>query len=130
MGVLYSIYDALVSINVPNEKARAVIDAMEQEMLAQLVTRSEFGAEMKLIRLEMSSRFELLSKDILAVARDVQVVGGHLASVKEGIGPQIKAELAIFETALSKRLMRTTISVVSAIVGVATLILGSLQYFL
>ena len=29
---LYSLYDALVSINVPSDKARAVVDAMERDM--------------------------------------------------------------------------------------------------
>jgi hypothetical protein len=29
MDYLYSLYDALVSIHVPNDKARAVVDAME-----------------------------------------------------------------------------------------------------
>ena len=29
MSYLYSLYDALVSINVPSDKARAVVDAIE-----------------------------------------------------------------------------------------------------
>ena len=29
---LYSLYDALVSIHVPNDKARGVVDAMERDM--------------------------------------------------------------------------------------------------
>ena len=33
MSVVYSLYDALVSIHVPTEKARAVIDAMEREQV-------------------------------------------------------------------------------------------------
>mgnify|MGYP006316935533 FL=1 len=32
MDYLYSLYDALVSINVPSDKARAVVDAMERDM--------------------------------------------------------------------------------------------------
>ncbi len=78
MGVLYSLYDALVSINVPNDKARAVIDAMEQDALAQLVTRSEFSAEMRLVRQEMASKFELLSKD-------VEALKGSLHHVRDGL---------------------------------------------
>jgi hypothetical protein len=41
MGVVYSMYDALVSINVPTEKARAVIDAMEREMMDKVATKSD-----------------------------------------------------------------------------------------
>ena len=32
MDYLYSLYAALVSIHVPNDKARAVVDAMERDM--------------------------------------------------------------------------------------------------
>jgi hypothetical protein len=67
MGVLYSLYDALVSINVPNEKALAVADAMEQDMIEKLVTRTEFKAEMQLVRQEMSAIQEGLSKDMSAL---------------------------------------------------------------
>lgn len=41
MDVVYSLYDALVSINVPDEKAKAVIDALEREMMDKLATRSD-----------------------------------------------------------------------------------------
>ncbi len=34
-------YDALVSINVPSDKARAVVDAMERDMLTQLASKSD-----------------------------------------------------------------------------------------
>jgi hypothetical protein len=41
MSYLYSLYDALVSINVPSDKARAVVDAMERDMLTQLAGKSD-----------------------------------------------------------------------------------------
>lgn len=53
MGVVYSMYDALVSINVPDEKAKAVIDALEREMMEKLATKSD----VEHVR-------ELLSRDI------------------------------------------------------------------
>ena len=36
---LYSLYAALVSINVPNDKARAVVDAMERDMATTMAVR-------------------------------------------------------------------------------------------
>lgn len=129
MGVLYSIYDALVSVNVPNDKARAVVDAMEQDLLARLVTKGDFSSEMKVLRLETSSRFELLSKDLqaggVALGGVAKNLGDQITAVKEGIAPQIKAELAEFEN----RQTKTTINIVSVIVGIATIVLGSLQIF-
>jgi hypothetical protein len=54
MGVVYSMYDALVSINVPTEKAKAVIDAMEREMMDKIATK----ADLDHVR-------EMMSRDIL-----------------------------------------------------------------
>jgi hypothetical protein len=50
---LYSLYDALVSINIPNDKARAVVDAMERDMYNRLATKAD-----------LQHVSELLSKDI------------------------------------------------------------------
>ena len=41
MSYLYSLYDALVSIAVPPDKARAVVDAMEHDMATTLATKSD-----------------------------------------------------------------------------------------
>ena len=44
MTCLYSLYDALVSIHVPADKARAVVDAMERGMNTTLATKSDIDA--------------------------------------------------------------------------------------
>src|SRR3990167_8359776 len=49
MDYLYSLYDALVSINVPNDKARAVVDAMERDMGMTIATKSD----LQLLRQEL-----------------------------------------------------------------------------
>ena len=41
MDYLYSLSDALVSINVPNDRARAVVDAMERDMGTTIATKSD-----------------------------------------------------------------------------------------
>ena len=43
MNALISLYDALVSINVPADKARAVVDAVEREMTTLLATKSDLA---------------------------------------------------------------------------------------
>jgi hypothetical protein len=63
---IYSLYDALVSINVPSDRARAVVDSLERDMFSQLVTRTEFKTELQLIRQEITAARDLLSKDIQA----------------------------------------------------------------
>ncbi len=60
MDYLYSLYDALISINVPNDKARAVVDAMERDMNTTLATKSD----LQLLRQELRQEIALLRKDI------------------------------------------------------------------
>ena len=78
MDHLYSLYDALVSINVPNDRARAVVDAMERDMLSELVTKTEFKAELQLLRHEMGTMRDLLSKDIQHLSTVMTVRLGSL----------------------------------------------------
>ena len=60
MDYLYALYDALVSINVPSDKARAVVDAMERDMGTTLATKTD----LLLIRQDIDNKFALLSRDI------------------------------------------------------------------
>ena len=41
MSFEFALYDALVSIDVPSEKARAVIDALEHDMGSTLATKQD-----------------------------------------------------------------------------------------
>jgi hypothetical protein len=70
-------YHALVSIHVPNDKARAVVDAMERDMGTTIATK----ADLQLLRQEMATKvdlaglrqeFALLRKDL-----DSQATGFH-----------------------------------------------------
>jgi len=38
---LYSLYDALVSINIPPDRARAVVDAMERDMESKIASKTD-----------------------------------------------------------------------------------------
>jgi hypothetical protein len=74
MDYLYSLYDALVSINVPNDKARAVVDAMERDMGTTLATKSD----LLLLRQEIDNKFALLSRDIdslrISTSKDLEAL--------------------------------------------------------
>jgi hypothetical protein len=66
---LYSLYDALVSINVPSDKARAVVDAMERDMGTTLATkqdlvslRQELRQDLQLLEQKFDNRFSLLDQ--------------------------------------------------------------------
>ena len=64
---LYSLYDALVSINVPNDKARAVVDAMERDMATTIATK----ADLQLLRSELHQECALIRKDMEIMAATI-----------------------------------------------------------
>lgn len=62
---LYSLYDALVSINVPSDKARAVVDAMERDMGTTLATKQDLvllRQDIQLLEQKVDSRFALVDQ--------------------------------------------------------------------
>ena len=78
---LYSLYDALVSIHVPNDKARAVIDAMERDMGTTIATK----ADLQLLRQEMATKVDLAGlrqdfawprQEFALLRKDFEVLGG------------------------------------------------------
>jgi hypothetical protein len=67
MSYLYSLDDALVSINVPSDKARAVVHAMERDMLMQLASKAgteavrlALKADLENLRVVTDAKLELL----------------------------------------------------------------------
>jgi len=75
---LYSLYDALVSINVPSDKARAVVDAMERDMGTTLATKQDLK--------DFSTR-----EDLLELRQDVELLGQRLEGVRVELGKDIEA---------------------------------------
>jgi hypothetical protein len=65
------LYHALVSINVPSDKARAVVDAMERDMGTTLATKQD----LEVLRRDMENRFASVEQrfDFLRsdIARDI-----------------------------------------------------------
>ena len=56
MSFELTLYDALVSIDVPSEKARAVIDALERDMGSTLATKQDI----LLVKQQLEHRIDLL----------------------------------------------------------------------
>ena len=85
MDYLYSLYDALVSINVPNDKARAVVDAMERDMGTTLATKSDLDH----LRGDVRQDIALVRKDIEVLSSSLrgEIVGvrGEIASVRKDL---------------------------------------------
>lgn len=83
MDYLYSLYDALVSINVPNDKARAVVDAMERDMGTTIATKSD----LQMLRQELVAMIGNLAtreetqevrSDIALVRKDLEILSAAM----------------------------------------------------
>jgi len=61
-----------VSIHVPNDKARAVVDAMERDMGTTIATRTD----LQLLRQEMATKSELaeLRQEVALLRKDVEIL--------------------------------------------------------
>jgi hypothetical protein len=92
MDYLYSLYDALVSINIPNDKARAVVDAMERDMGTTLATKADLEnfrtatkADMQLLRQELISMISDLRKDMEILSTTMTVRLGLMLMLGLGL---------------------------------------------
>ena len=74
MDYLYSLYDALVSINVPNDKARAVVDAMERDMGTTLATKADLQLQKQELTTAMAGLSAELRQEIALVRKDMEIL--------------------------------------------------------
>ena len=81
MSFQFSLYDALVSVDVPPDKARAVIDALESDMGATLATKSDVRLLQRGIdqlRKDVERDLELLRSSMTVRLGSIQVVTAGL----------------------------------------------------
>ncbi len=88
MGVVYSMYDALVSISVPDEKAKAVIDALEREMMDKLATKADVAHLKEILSRDIRAVQEGLSHDIRNVH---EVLSQDIRATQESFSQSIRA---------------------------------------
>ncbi len=67
MTAQYALYDALVSINVPAEKARAVAESLEQDMSTILATKTDLGTTQLLLKQEIGTVRDSLRQEMGAM---------------------------------------------------------------
>ena len=103
MNYLYSLYDALVSISVPADKARAVVDAMEREMGTTLATKRDLSP--------LATREDLLASkqdlsllatrvDLCATKQDLLLLRQETVSIRT----ELKQDLASVRTELKQEI--------------------------
>ena len=118
MTALYSLYDALVSINVPGDKARAVVDAMERDMTTVLATqsdlsllrgdlglvRSELGGEIARLRQELGSEIAVLRQELASSSAATKSEFAVLRQQLESFRAETNSKFALLHQSLTIRL--------------------------
>jgi hypothetical protein len=75
------VYDALVSIDVPAEKARAVVDALEHDMGSFLAAKQDIALikqDIAMLEQRLELRMELLRSSMTVRLGSIQVVAAGL----------------------------------------------------
>jgi hypothetical protein len=88
MSFRVSLYDALVSIAVPADKARAVAEAMERDMGATLATKSDIlllRQELAQLKQEMNLEFNLIRKEMEILRSSMTVRLGSIQVIAAGV---------------------------------------------
>ena len=88
MSFQFSLYDALVGIDVPVEKARAVIDAMERDMGATLATKHDMlllKQDVDLLRREIDQLRKDIARDMELLRASMTVRLGSIQVVTAGL---------------------------------------------
>ena len=95
---LYSLYDALVSISVPSDKARAVVDAMEREMGTTLATKQDLLL-FKQHLLPLATREDLLAtkQDLLLLKQDLLLFKQELTNVRTELMQEIAGRYTLLD---------------------------------
>lgn len=101
---LLTLYDALVSVNVPGERARAVVDALEHEMISNLALKTElatFATRADLSQLVTKADIEALRKEMVTKA-DLKALREELtAALTIRFGIMLYAGLTLTVAALA-----------------------------
>jgi hypothetical protein len=104
MDYLYSLYDALVSINVPNDKARAVVDAMERDMGTTIATKSDLQLLKQELVATLAGRDEtsaiksdlgVVRSELTVVRSELTVVRNELTLVRNEVVALVRNEVAL-----------------------------------
>jgi hypothetical protein len=135
---LYSLYDALVSINVPNDKARAVVDAMERDMSTHLATKTDIDSHRLALKGDIDAVRVALKSDISAMQVEIDSLrvttrtdlDAFRRDVDSGFAllrQEMKSDFALLRKDMDAQKSRITIHLGSLIVVMTGLILTALQ---
>lgn len=104
MDYLYSLYDALVSIDVPSDKARAVVDAMERDMGTALATKTD----LLLLEQKLDARCSAIEQRLEtfrdALQKEIGATRDTLQKDHESLRSSVQKDMELLRSAMTVRL--------------------------
>ncbi|MCC7198309.1 MAG: DUF1640 domain-containing protein [Gammaproteobacteria bacterium] len=90
MELQYALYDALIGINVPSDKARAVVDAVERDMGTTLATKLDLRRcatqeGVMALRGELRQEISGVKQDVAALTQDVAGLKQDVTGLKQDV---------------------------------------------
>jgi len=120
-SLLSSLYAALVSIDVPNDKARAVVDAMERDMGTTIATKTD----LQILQIATKMDLQMLRQELISslASRD------ELAGVKTDIAA-LRQDNVLVRKEMELLSSRLVVQLGSMLVVGFGLTIAALQFFL
>lgn len=109
--VAISLYDALISVKIEPDKAKAVVTAIEYDMLRQFATVQQFQAMVEQNGLQL------------------QLVRRDITSLSNTLTHDLETKTDSLKHAVDKLDLKLTIKLTSIVVCVAGLLFAALRYF-
>jgi predicted nuclease with TOPRIM domain len=110
VDLFHALYDALLRINVPSDRARTVIEAMERDMASTLATKGDLlslKGDFTALRGEFAAlkdEFAALRGEFAALKNDFATLRGEFAALK-GEFALLKSDVARLDERMDARLM-------------------------
>ncbi len=129
MAYAISLYDALVSINVPKPQALAVVESLEQTMTSELATKTA----LEQLRVHMEREFASLrgdmAREFVAVRQEIQQLRSDMEREFIAVRREMAANAALFREELKSAMSRSFVMTTGMMIAWNSLLFAALQFF-
>jgi phage host-nuclease inhibitor protein Gam len=133
MVIANTLFDALVTANVPRDQAHAVVEALEHRMTSELATKADLTREISEVRAEMKAEFAAVRAEMKA---EFAAVRAEMKAEFAAVRAEMKADLAAVKVDIVKLdakitdlQLKLTIRMGAMMVATASLLFTAQQIF-
>jgi hypothetical protein len=128
MAYAISLYDALVSINVPKSQALAVVESLEQTMTSELATKTDIEQLRVHTDREFASLRGDMEREFVSVRHEIQQLRGDMEREFVAVRREMAAESALLREELKSAISRSAIMVTGLMMAWTSLLFAVLQF--